>query len=159
MKTTNFKFVLIAILCIAFKSYSQNLIDNTSLNGNLLGKIFNNAYVEVLETKDNYIKIKDKYTAYIDIDANKRYLVISGSYSLNANSKTSDLEKLEFVNKINAEIALIKSSYSSSNNSITYKAYLWIEKGFNDVTLIKMWKSYITALDLAITKDPEKKFL
>lgn len=159
MKTTNFKLILIAILCIAFKSYSQNLIDNTSLDGKSLAQIFNKAYVEVLKTNDSYIKIKDRYTAYVDIDTKKRYLVISASYSLNSKSKTSNLEKLEFINKLNAEIALIKSFYSSSNNSITYKAYLWIENGFNDVTLVKMWKSYIAALDLAITKDPEKKFL
>ncbi|SFS64695.1 YbjN domain-containing protein [Lutibacter maritimus] len=161
MKTLHFtskkiKLILVGLF-ISTISFSQNYIDNTTLNTQKLSEIFKNAYVEVLQVNSSYLKIKDKYETFVDLDSQNRYISISGNYALQPN--LTKMEILEFINKLNTEVALVKSYYGENNNSINYVAYLWIEKGFTDATLIKMLKSYNLALDLILQKDPDYKYL
>ncbi|MBI9040384.1 hypothetical protein [Lutibacter sp.] len=150
------KFVIVALLISAI-SFSQNYIDNSTLTTQKLSEMFKNAYVEVLQVNDSYLKIKDKYESFIDLDSEKRYITISGNYALQPN--LTKMEILDFINKLNTDVALVKSYYGENNNSINYVAYLWIEKGFTDATLIKTLKSYNLALDLILQKDPDYKYL
>lgn len=161
MKTLHFtskkiKLILVGLF-ISTISFSQNYIDNTTLNTQKVAEIFKNAYVEVLQVNSSYLKIKDKYETFVDLDSQNRYISISGNYALQPN--LTKMEILEFINKLNTEVALVKSYYGENNNSINYVAYLWIEKGFTDATLIKMLKSYNLALDLILQKDPDYKYL
>ena len=161
MKTLSFtskKIKLILVwLFISTISFSQNYIDNTTLNAQKVAEIFKNAYIEVLEVNSSYLKVKDKYETFVDLDSQNRYISISGNYALQPN--LTKMEILEFINKLNTEVALVKSYYGENNNSINYVAYLWIEKGFTDATLIKTLKSYNLALDLILQKDPDYKYL
>jgi hypothetical protein len=161
MKTLHFtskkiKLILVGLF-ISTISFSQNYIDNTTLNTQKVAEIFKNAYVEVLQVNSSYLKIKDKYETFVDLDSQNRYISISGNYALQPN--LTKMEILEFINKLNTEVALVKSYYGENNNSINYVAYLWIEKGFTDATLIKTLKSYNLALDLILQKDPDYKYL
>lgn len=161
MKTIFFttKKVKLLIVGILFStlSYSQNYVDNSNLTSKGLSDIFERAFIEVLEVKDSYIKVKDIYTTFVDLDPSKRYISLSGSFAMQPN--LSKYEIFEFINKMNTEVALVKSYYGESNNSINFIAYLWIEKGFTDATLIKTLKSYNIALDLILQKDADQKFL
>lgn len=150
------KTLLIALF-ISTLGFSQNYVDNSNLTTKNLSDIFERAFVEVLDVKDNYIQVKDIYKTFVDLDPNKRYISLSGNYALQPN--LSKYEILEFINMLNTEVALVKAYYGESNNSINYIAYLWIEKGFTDATLIKTLKSYNLALDLILQKDVNKKFL
>lgn len=161
MKPTHFttkkaKLLIVGIL-FSTLSFSQNFVDNSTLTSKGLSDIFERAFIEVLEVKDSYIQVKDIYTTFVDLDPNKRYISLSGNYAMKPN--LSKYEILEFINMLNTEVALVKSYYGKSNNSINYIAYLWIEKGFTDATLIKTLKSYNLALDLILQKDPDQKFL
>jgi hypothetical protein len=153
-KTVKLLFVSLFITTL---TYAQNYIDNSSLNTQKLSDIFKNAYVEVLEVQSTYLKIKDKYTSFVDLDAQNRYISISGNYVLQPNN--SKIEILDFINKLNNEVALVKSYYLEANNSINFIAYLWVEKGFTDATLIRTLKSYNLALDLILEKDPNAQFI
>ncbi|MFM7897074.1 MAG: YbjN domain-containing protein, partial [Flavobacterium sp.] len=108
----------------------------------------------VQEVKDTYIKIKDVFSIYLDIDANKRFITLSGVYNLVEG--TSKKDALELVNKLNAEVALIKVYYSESSNSITYYYYFWTEGGFTQKSLIGAVRLYKTALNLSLDKDTAK---
>ncbi|MFD0761836.1 YbjN domain-containing protein [Lutibacter aestuarii] len=110
-----------------------------------------------MEVKSSYVTVKDKYKTFIDLDSQKRYITLSGNYALKPN--LNKVEILDFINKINTEVALVKAYYKEANNSINYIAYLWIEKGFTEATLIKTLQSYNLALDLVLQKDPNLKFL
>jgi len=161
MKTLNItskKLKLVFIgLFISTISFSQNYVDSSTLTVEKLAEIFKNAYVEVLEVKNSYLTVKDKYKTFIDLDSQNRYIALSGNYALKPN--LNKVEILDFINKINTEVALVKAYYKEANNSINYIAYLWIEKGFTEATLIKTLQSYNLALDLVLQKDPELKFL
>ncbi|MCK6608480.1 MAG: YbjN domain-containing protein [Flavobacterium sp.] len=156
MKTLKLSSVvyLFVLFLATTNSFSQKLINANEVTPAFLKETFDNAYIEVLEVKDTYIKVKDVYTIYLDIDANKRYVTLSGVYNLVEG--TTKRDALDLVNKLNAEVALIKVYYSESTNSITYYYYFWTEGGFTQKSLIGALRLYKTALNLSLDKDTAK---
>lgn len=145
---------LFVLFLATTNSFSQRLINANEVTPAFLKETFDNAYIEVLEVKDTYIKVKDVYAIYLDIDANKRYITLSGVYNLVEGANKRDA--LELVNKLNTEVALIKAYYSESTNSITYYYYFWTEGGFTQKSLIGALRLYKTALSLSLDKDTSK---
>ena len=156
MKTLKLSSVvyLFVLFLATTNSFSQRLINANEVTPAFLKETFDNAYIEVQEVKDTYIKIKDVFSIYLDIDANKRFITLSGVYNLVEG--TSKKDALELVNKLNAEVALIKVYYSESSNSITYYYYFWTEGGFTQKSLIGAVRLYKTALNLSLDKDTAK---
>lgn len=156
MKTLKLSSVvyLFVLFLATTNSFSQKIINANEVTPAFLKETFDNAYIEVLEVKDTYIKVKDVYTIYLDIDANKRYVTLSGVYNLVEG--TTKRDALDLVNKLNAEVALIKVYYSESTNSITYYYYFWTEGGFTQKSLIGALRLYKTALNLSLDKDTAK---
>ena len=156
MKTLKLSSVvyLFVLFLATTNSFSQRLINANEVTPALLKETFDNAFIEVQEVKDTYIKIKDVFSIYLDIDANKRFITLSGVYNLVEG--TSKKDALELVNKLNAEVALIKVYYSESSNSITYYYYFWTEGGFTQKSLIGAVRLYKTALNLSLDKDTAK---
>ena len=145
---------LFALFLITTNSYSQKLINASEVTSSFLKETFDNAFIEVQEVKDTYIRVKDGYSIYLNIDANKRYITLSGVYNLVEGVSKKDA--LELVNKLNTEVALIKVYYSESTNSITYYYYFWTEGGFTQKSLIGALRLYKTALNLCLDKDTAK---
>ncbi|MCD8518803.1 MAG: YbjN domain-containing protein [Flavobacterium sp.] len=156
MKTLKLSSVvyLFVLFLATTNSFSQRLINANEVTPAFLKETFDNAFIEVQEVKDTYIKIKDVFSIYLDIDANKRFITLSGVYNLVEG--TSKKDALELVNKLNAEVALIKVYYSESSNSITYYYYFWTEGGFTQKSLIGAVRLYKTALNLSLDKDTAK---
>lgn len=156
MKTLKLSSVvyLFVLFLATTNSFSQRLINANEVTPAFLKEIFDNAFIEVQEVKDTYIKIKDVFSIYLDIDANKRFITLSGVYNLVEG--TSKKDALELANKLNAEVALIKVYYSESSNSITYYYYFWTEGGFTQKSLIGAVRLYKTALNLSLDKDTAK---
>ena len=138
---------LFVLFLATTNSFSQRLINANEVTPAFLKETFDNAYIEVLE-------VKDVYAIYLDIDANKRYITLSGVYNLVEGANKRDA--LELVNKLNTEVALIKAYYSESTNSITYYYYFWTEGGFTQKSLIGALRLYKTALSLSLDKDTSK---
>ncbi len=156
MKTLKLSSVvyLFVLFLATTNSFSQRLINANEVTPAFLKETFDNAFIEVQEVKDTYIKIKDVFSIYLDIDANKRFITLSGVYNLVEG--TSKKDALELVNKLNAEVALIKVYYSESSNSITYYYYFWTEGGFTQKSLIGAVRLHKTALNLSLDKDTAK---
>lgn len=156
MKTLKLSSIiyLFVLFFVTTNSFSQKVINANEVTPAFLKETFDNAYIEVLEVKDTYIKVKDVYTIYLDIDANKRFVTLSGVYNLVEGTNKRDA--LDLVNKLNAEVALIKVYYSESTNTITYYYYFWTEGGFTQKSLIGALRLYKTALNLCIEKDTKK---
>ncbi|CCG54133.1 Hypothetical protein precursor [Flavobacterium indicum GPTSA100-9 = DSM 17447] len=151
MRTIKLTLVFIAFLLTSFVSHAQKLVTANEVTPQFLKETFDNAYIEVLEVKDTYIKVKDTYTIFLDIDAKKRFVTLSGTYNIKAGANKTDVMNL--VNKINSEVALIKVYYSESSNTITYYYYFWTEGGFTQKSLIGSLKLYKEALNLSLDKD------
>ena len=156
MKTLKLSSVvyLFVLFLATTNSFSQKVINANEVTPAFLKETFDNAYIEVLEVKDTYIKIKNTYNIYLDIDSNKRYVTLSSVYNLVDGAPKRDV--LELINKLNAEVALIKTYYSESTNTITYYYYFWTDGGFTQKSLINSMRLYKTALDLTLEKDTGK---
>ena len=156
MKTLKLSTViyLFILFLTTNSSFSQRIINTTEVTPSFLKETFENAYIEVQEVKDTYLKVKDVFTIYVDLDPNKRYITLSSVYNLTEG--TSKKDALELVNKINTEVALIKMYYSESTNSISYYYYFWTEGGFTQKSLIGALRLYKSALSLTLEKDTAK---
>lgn len=152
----NFKlstFLFLLVLFTSFGSFAQRVISSDELTPQLLKETFDNAYIEVLDTKDTFIKVKDVFSVYLDIDKNKRYVALNATYNLS--DKATPAKALELMNKLNGEVALIKTYYTPKSNTITYYYYFWTEGGFTQKSLIGAFKLFKTALNLSLEKDTE----
>lgn len=149
----NSTLVGLLIMLFATKAFSQSLVTTDELSPSLLKETFENAYIEVLEVKDTYIKVKDVFTVYMDIDKSKRYVAFNSTYNLAEG--TSPAKALALMNKLNAEVALLKAYYTESSNTITYYYYFWTDGGFTQKSLVSALKLYKTALNLTLEKDTE----
>lgn len=149
----NSTLVGLLIMLFATKAFSQSLVTTDELTPSLLKETFESAYIEVLEVKDTYIKVKDVFTVYMDIDKSKRYVAFNSTYNLAEG--TSPAKALALMNKLNAEVALLKAYYTKSSNTITYYYYFWTDGGFTQKSLVSALKLYKTALNLTLEKDTE----
>lgn len=149
----NSTLVGLLIMLFATKAFSQSLVTTDELSPSLLKETFESAYIEVLEVKDTYIKVKDVFTVYMDIDKSKRYVAFDSTYNLAEG--TSPAKALALMNKLNAEVALLKAYYTESSNTITYYYYFWTDGGFTQKSLVSALKLYKTALNLTLEKDTE----
>jgi len=156
MKKLNFTsvFYLLAFLFITSVGYSQRMVAANEITPQFLKETFDNAFIEVTEVKETFIKVKDVFNMYLDIDKNQRYIAISSTYNLV--DGTSPAKALALMNKINAEVALIKVYYNQNNNSITYYYYFWTEGGFTQKSLISAFRLYKSALTLTLEKDTDR---
>ena len=146
--------LLILFICTVLAVNAQKLILPTEITPALLKNICEDAAIKVEETKDTYVKVKETFAIYLDIDKEKRFIYMNISYPLVAGTTSS--KALALVNKLNQEIILLKCYYSSEKNTIYYGYDFWVENGFSNRTLINTIKMFSKALSLSLDKDTEK---
>ena len=139
-------------------NYAQNeLMSGDAITSEKLKTLFDNAYIDVLETKDTYVKIKDSKTLYIDIDSKKRFISINASYTLQKGANEKDI--LELFNRINKEVLMIKCYHNKEANTVSFYYYYWIDGGYSNKTIISAVKLFQVGIDLALIKDEKKNIL
>ncbi|MEZ4786987.1 hypothetical protein [Flavobacterium haoranii] len=151
LKVIIFSFFIIALL--STEATAQRLVQANEVTPQFLKETFENAYIEVEQVADTYIKVKDSYSVFVDIDPSKRYVTLSGVYQIVDGASKEKV--LELMNKINGEVALIKIVYSEKANNIGYYYYFFIEGGFTQKSLVGALKLYKNALNLSLAKDTE----
>lgn len=145
---------LLLLLLLASRMTAQTLNKAEDLSASFLKETFENALVTVVETKDDYIKTKDTFDFYVDIDSQKRFVSFSGTFLLV--DGTSKQKALELVDKFNQEIIMVKSYYNPTSNSISVYYYFWTEGGFTKQSMLKSYKMMSLAVNLMLNKDEEK---
>lgn len=156
IKTKSFLFFSLLFLSVN-SIYSQDLIYHDKVNTNQLKEIFDNAYITVVETTDEYVKIKDQSIVYVDVYPTTKYLTLSLTFSLKKD--TSKTEISELLNKLNKEVVMIKAWYNEANHSIVFSYYVWLDGGIAPKTFISTVKFFQLAMNLALTKDVNKIIL
>lgn len=84
--------LLLVLLSVSTQSFSQDQLSSPdNVTPQYLENIFKNAYIDVLEVKDTFVKIKDNRTLYLDIDSQKRFISISILYTLKEGAKKDEI--------------------------------------------------------------------
>lgn len=146
--------LLVLLICSVFAATAQRLILPDDLSPSTLKNICEDAAIKVEETKETYIKVKETFRMYLDIDKDKRYIHINTSYPLV--DGTTPENALALINKLNMEIVLIKCYYVIDKNTIYYSSYFWTENGFSNRTLINAIRMFSKAISLSLEKDTLK---
>lgn len=158
MRTNTRLFLLLSLLILSVNSiFSQDLIYHDKVNTNQLKEIFDNAYITVLETTDEYVKIKDQSTVYVDVYPSTKYLTLSLTFSLKNDTPKTEISEL--LNKLNKEVVMLKAWCNDANHSIVFSYYVWLDGGIAPKTLISSVKFFQLAMNLALTKDVNKIIL
>lgn len=142
MKTT---LTLLLLLFVAISSTdAQTLISANEVTAAKLEQILKSAGIGVVESQPAYVKIIQdsnlKIGTYLDIDAEKQYLIFNGSNALKEGA-TAALAKA-LVSDINTQTNFIKAGYNEEKNSIEFRYYFWIKDGFTDKSLISALEMY-----------------
>lgn len=147
---------ILVALCffVGTLSHAQTVVKPEEVTPAFLKETFENAAINVLEVKDTYIKVKDVFDIYLDIDPSKRFVSFSGSYPLV--DGTSPAKALELMNKLNTDVIMIKSYYYPTSNTISCYYYFWIEGGFTRQNMLKAFKMMNPAINLILQKDVDK---
>jgi hypothetical protein len=122
---------------------SQNsqptVIKSSDLSTKLIEIICKNEGLQVPESKESYIKIKYpdsllNISFYLDLNAEKDYIIINRQLSLN---EGADLNKIkDLIVKINTKTNFIRAGYEESKSQIDFRYYFWTKDGFTEKSLI-----------------------
>ncbi|SRR5690606_7078386 len=145
------QLILIVIVLTCFGLNAQHNYTADDLSINFLKRTYENAFMNVTEVENTYIVVKEVFNIYVEIDSNKRYIVLSAAYPLRENA--TEAEILQLMNKLNSEIILAKFYYSKASHSIGYVYYFWTERGFNSASLLSATKLFSQAINLSLDKD------
>ncbi len=130
---------------------AQKLISPEELTPTFLKETFESLFIEVLETEETYISINNSYKFYLDIDEDKRFVLLNASFKLSDKATKENVREL--LNIINSEVALIKAYSNDDFTSITYNYYFWTGGGFTKKSLFESANLMKAALNLCLDKD------
>ena len=74
MKTIKNLSIALLLLVTSFSFAQNDLLNGEDITTSKLKSLFENAYIDVLETKETYVKVKDNKTVYIDVDSKNRFI-------------------------------------------------------------------------------------
>ncbi|MEI6898840.1 MAG: hypothetical protein WCL00_03085 [Bacteroidota bacterium] len=157
------KTVLALVLVLCFSStimYAQlktspgDIVSKDNASIDLVKAIFENSFYDVTETAASYIKIKDTYGIYIDLDKDNRYLTLSVNWPINDNFSSQD--KFLLLNKIGKDVLVVTPYYNEGGTSLIVKTTAWIEGGSTVKNIVMTEKIFVKALNLILDKDTQK---
>lgn len=152
LKKCLLSLVMSFFIC-SFGLQAQEVFPETKSNAIDVGKVFENAYYSV-EKHGDYFVVNDDLKYYFDFDANNRYIWIN--IRLQLNDGFSKEKIMNLVNKLNTEVALIRTSYNEDKHTLTMEYYFWTQGGFTPHALINAYKLFKDALLLSLKKDTEQ---
>ncbi|NNC95813.1 MAG: hypothetical protein HKN92_09650 [Chitinophagales bacterium] len=134
---------------------NNEIIDNANLSVELVNKVFEDAYYEIIEVNanENYLLVKDIWKVYVDIDNDKNYITFSLTWSTNEEASLED--KLALVNMISTKVLMVAPYVSTSSGNIVIKYDLWVEGGVSKKNVILSHKAFVKSLHLILELDTE----
>ena len=145
-------FCMLLFLGNAVLAQSDQVIDHNTLSVQSMKSIFENAYLEVTGTYDNFIIVKDSYSIFVTLyDPSKRYI----EYVIFNNFKdgVSDMDKYQFVNKVNKELIEVTAYYDTEKNQAVFKYDLWVEGNVTAKDIVQSFKAFQKTLTASVLRD------
>jgi hypothetical protein len=131
-----------------------DIVSKDNVTVDLIKKIFENSFYEIVETAPTYVQIKDVFNIYIDLDKDNRYFTYSVNWPINTTFSLQD--KYELQNLISKDVLLITPYYSDSESSIVIKTTIWLEGGVTVKNIVFAEKIFVKALNLVLDKDTKR---
>ena len=105
---------------------SDELIHPEEVSSASLKQLFDEAYMEASIDSDGDVRIKDKYSCFLRSDADGKMIAIYAIFGVAAGAQPD--AKLEFVNRVNDQVKLIRASVMSDGRFF-FDYYIPIDGG------------------------------
>jgi hypothetical protein len=117
-----------------------------------LKQLFDDAYMEVAVDSDGDIMIKDKYSCFIRPDADGKMIVAYAIFG--ANPAAAQAGKLEFVNRVNDSVKLIRASVMTDGRYFL-DYYIPVDGGVTKRAIVMAAKRFLSCIDAAMAQDTD----
>ncbi len=132
------------------------MIDQENVSRDLLMGYFNKAYFDTSLDDKGALFVKDKFRVFIDINNKKKSNITFGVYfNIRENCPFGDI--LEYANTINKELIQVKAIAQEKVLTIEYD--VWIEGGIPVKNVIASYRSFISQVSAALSKDRNRVLL
>ena len=133
----------------------DEIISPENVTRDLLMAYFDKAYFKTsLDDKGSFF-IQDKFRVYIDISKKKTNITFGVYFTLKEGHLSS--EASDYANTINKELLQLKAI--SGEKTITIEHDMWIEGGALVKNIVASYRSFVSQVSAAISKDRNQVLL
>ena len=120
------------------------------VSAEMLNTLFTEAYMESSIDKDGDVQLVETYRSYVVPGNENRWLRVFAVFG--ANTEASLEDKLEFVNRVNADVAIVRT-YVDSTGRFIFEHYIPVEGGITQRAIVLVVRRFHRVLEAAIRKD------
>lgn len=131
---------------------SEELLAGDEMTVEALKKIFDDAYMETSIDSDGDLVVKDGYRCFMRPDQDGRLLAACSVFG--AKEGASQQAKLEFVNRVNDQVKLIRASVMDDGRYF-FDYYIPIEGGITKKCAVLAVRRFLSCLRSAMEQDTD----
>ena len=129
---------------------SDEIITPESANSATIKQLFEDAYMETSLDTDGDVKIKDGYTCFLRADPDGRLIALYAIFG--ANPAAMQPAKLEYVNRVNDQVKLIRASLMNDGRYF-FDYYIPVEGGITKKAIVMAARRFLGCVKAAMDQD------
>lgn len=120
------------------------------VNSALLKQLFDDAYMETSVDSDGDVRIKERYSCFLRADPDGRLIALYAIFGANAGAPLP--AKLEFVNRVNDQVKLIRASVMSDGRFFL-DYYIPVDGGVTKKAIVLAARRFLSCIEAAMGQD------
>ncbi len=129
---------------------SDELIHPEEVSSTSLKQLFDDAYMETSIDSDGDVRIKDKYSCFLRPDPDGKLIALYAIFGANATAQPAG--KLEYVNRVNDQVKLIRASVMSDGRFFL-DYYIPVDGGITKRAVVMAARRFLSCIEAAISQD------
>jgi hypothetical protein len=116
----------------------------------MLKQLFTDAFMDATIDKDGDVLVVETYRSYVVPGNENKWVRVYAVFGANPEAVLED--KLDFVNRVNAELVIVRA-YVDTTGRFIFEHYIPVEGGLTERALVLAVRRYHRLLEAAIRKD------
>jgi hypothetical protein len=129
---------------------SDQFIYPEAISVETLKQVFEENFMEVAVDSDGDLIVKDDYRCYLRPDADGRLVCVYAIFG--ANPDAAQPEKLDYINRVNDQVKLIRASVSD-NGKFYFEYWISVEGGVARRSIVLAVRRFLHCLSTAFSED------
>jgi hypothetical protein len=131
---------------------AEEILNAEGVNTDVLKEMFDAAYMETSIDSDGDVKIKEKYSCYLRPDPDGRLIAVYAIFG--AQPEAAQQAKLEFVNRVNDQVKLIRASVMGDGRYF-FDYYVAVEGGTTKKAVVLAVRRFLSCIEAAMQQDTD----
>jgi len=129
---------------------SDELMHPEELSSDSLKELFDEAYMETSVDTEGVVLVKDKYSCFLRPDADSKMIAVYAVFGVNDGAQP--VAKLEYVNRVNDEVKLIRASVMSDGRFF-FDYYIPVDGGITKRAIVLALRRFFSCIEAAMAQD------